>query len=331
MVKGLIVTGFWLVVFFFAGEIWAAPACGVQVAVKVGHFKNKWAYKSDHWGAEIRPGNETQFYPSKTRKAALLIHGYGGSPFEMSAVAKVLREEGYSVLSILIPGFGSTAKVANQARVTDWRQAVVESMDLLSSCYQEISLVGFSTGGTLITDFFLHSSKLESDGTYGSAQIKKVILLSPFYRFRSFWSELIVSATVSQKSVNVQTLWNSTHLPDLKPFVTYPDFYNSDLPTLAGEKISELGKEVEGAAEEWAEQNDNQNRQGAMKIRSLTVITRSDLTADPGVTEDVVRSVFQRPAFLEFGLFEFVPHHVMVPTNPKLSSVLNRIRQFAKD
>lgn len=321
--KGFVITFFWTVVFFFAGELWAAtPACTPQVAARVGHLKNKWAYQSDRWGAEIRPGNETQFVPARTRKAALLFHGYGGSPFEMTQVAEVLHSEGYTTLSVLIPGFGSTASVANRAQISDWRQSVTDSMDVLSACYSEIVLVGFSTGGTLITDFLIHNKHVESDGTYKKSRISGVILLSPFYRFRLFWSDLLLSTASAQKSVNVRQVWNLTHMTDLKPFIFYPDFYSADLPTVAGEKIATLGKDVETAVEDSASVYEK------FKIRSLTVITHADLTADPSATQDIIETLFKRPGFLQFGLFESVPHHVMSPVNPRLESVLSRIRQF---
>ncbi len=55
--------------------------------------------------------------------ACLLIHGYCGSPFEMEPLAGPLRDAGFAVSNIRLPGHGTTVDDFLTTNFADWRAA----------------------------------------------------------------------------------------------------------------------------------------------------------------------------------------------------------------
>ena len=52
--------------------------------------------------------------------ACLLLHGFGGSPFEMSPVAESLEQSGFSTVCPTLPGHCQDEKSFAQTRFADW-------------------------------------------------------------------------------------------------------------------------------------------------------------------------------------------------------------------
>ncbi len=82
-------------------------------------------------------------------RAALLVHGFAGSPADMRPLAEVLNAAGWSVRGMLLPGFGPQLSALPQVRWQDWIQAVTGELQLLRALYHGVLLVGFSLGGAI--------------------------------------------------------------------------------------------------------------------------------------------------------------------------------------
>lgn len=81
--------------------------------------------------------------------ACLLIHGYCGSSFEMEPLAGPLREAGFAVSNILLPGHGTTIDDFLTTDFADWRAATDAAYHELAARHETVLAVGLSMGGTL--------------------------------------------------------------------------------------------------------------------------------------------------------------------------------------
>lgn len=129
----------------------------------------------DYLKEEIVKGCEPFEIKSSKTKAVLLLHGLGGCPHEVSLVGEFLANNGYTVIAPRYPGHGAKGKVMSSYGWQDWyKVAETEYLDL-SKKYDEVYVLGFSTGGTL-------TLKLAE-----KYNIKKIILLSPFIYISYKW------------------------------------------------------------------------------------------------------------------------------------------------
>ena len=82
--------------------------------------------------------------------AALLIHGFTGSPSEMQLLGYHLNHYGLTVLAPLLPGHGTQVEDLNQKRWREWLDHVVQAYaELASRC--ELVFVGGESLGSLLT------------------------------------------------------------------------------------------------------------------------------------------------------------------------------------
>lgn len=81
--------------------------------------------------------------------AALLIHGFGGVPFEMQPLAEALRRQGCEVAVPLLPGHGTTIEDWARTSFADLTRAVEEEYDSLERAHGRVMVCGLSMGGTL--------------------------------------------------------------------------------------------------------------------------------------------------------------------------------------
>ncbi|NEV62627.1 alpha/beta hydrolase [Thiorhodococcus minor] len=86
----------------------------------------------------------------KKPHVVVLLHGFTSSPMIFDHLAKELRENGIDFHAPLIEGFGLIRHdLLFTLREEDWVRQVTELYDLLSSQYEEISVIGHSLGGLL--------------------------------------------------------------------------------------------------------------------------------------------------------------------------------------
>lgn len=81
--------------------------------------------------------------------ACLLIHGYGGSPFEMEGPAAALAEAGFAVRVLCLPGHGERYEDFGKYGFTDWLAHAEEELKNMLARHERVVLVGFSLGGAL--------------------------------------------------------------------------------------------------------------------------------------------------------------------------------------
>jgi len=110
---------------------------------------------------------------SGAKPAALLVHGFPGTPAEMRPLAKALHERGWTVRGLLLPGFGSDLDTLPVRRAEDWTDALKNALLELRAQHDPVMVVGNSMGASL------------SLGVVEQIPIDGLVILSPFWRLSS--------------------------------------------------------------------------------------------------------------------------------------------------
>lgn len=109
--------------------------------------------------------------------AALLIHGFPGTPAELRPLAESLRKAGWTTQGMLLPGFGPQIESLFTRTRRAWTDAVAEAAAGLRRDHSPLVLIGHSMGGALA---LTEATRAPVDG---------LVLLAPFWRLgnRSQW------------------------------------------------------------------------------------------------------------------------------------------------
>ncbi|MCC6615743.1 MAG: alpha/beta fold hydrolase [Anaerolineae bacterium] len=81
--------------------------------------------------------------------AALLIHGFPGTPAEMRPLGDALHEAGWTVQGLLLPGFGADIETLPERKHSDWIDAACDALRDLQREHHPVVMIGFSMGGAV--------------------------------------------------------------------------------------------------------------------------------------------------------------------------------------
>ena len=100
----------------------------------------------------IKPfqGDEHQpFYWNGGQPAALLVHGFPGTPAEMRALGTALHHAGWTVEAPLLPGFGPNIVTLFERDYTEWIAAIGLKLTELKKKHHPVMLIGHSMGAAV--------------------------------------------------------------------------------------------------------------------------------------------------------------------------------------
>ncbi len=277
-------------------------ACLVEVGYKMYQSVNKLdkKYKYSN-GIGVREGNGPGILPGTREEAVILVHGFMATPFEVIEIGRNLNAQGYTVYMPLIPGFGANANVANGALLKDWKSTVTNAMDIMIPCYQKISLVGFSLGAALISDFVL-SDNVSMDGRYKDAQITSVSLLAPYFKQSQFGAEgMNWFLSLFTNSMSIKTLYKLSGHEDLKALNDNSQYYVTAMPLNAVKTIIAFGKELQ-----------NMDAKKVSRIPVFLSYSQSDKTVDVEEAEKFVSAHFLNAKKYVIPKKDKVPHQMAV-------------------
>lgn len=83
------------------------------------------------------------------KPAALMVHGFPGTPADMRPLADCMNALGWTVQGILLPGFGIQIETLPSRTYHEWLAAVREALQALQRDHTPVVLVGHSMGGAL--------------------------------------------------------------------------------------------------------------------------------------------------------------------------------------
>jgi carboxylesterase len=117
------------------------------------------------------------------REAALLIHGFTGTPAELKDLGTAISSTlGWEVSVPLLPGHGTAVDDLAQTKAADWLGAVGTARAELESRFPRVHLLGLSMGALLVLESFRNRH----------AQVASLTLLAPPIWLRS-WKENFVA------------------------------------------------------------------------------------------------------------------------------------------
>ncbi len=163
---GVVVQGAFLLL-FDAAHAWALP--GEPRLPAQGFFT----------GAEHQP-----FYweaSTADAPAALLVHGFPGTPAEMRAVGETLHAAGWTVRGLLLPGFGADLPTLIDRQYPEWVAAAAAALADLRQRHQTVLVAGYSFGGALAVEA---AARHGADG---------LILLAPFVWAEPLWARALLA------------------------------------------------------------------------------------------------------------------------------------------
>ncbi len=124
--------------------------------------------KPTSWSESFQaPEHQTYLWPGG-QPAALLLHGFPGTPAETRALGQVLHGAGWTVQGLLLPGFGTEIDRLGEYAYGDWVRATVQAVRSLQAQHQPVLLAGFSMGAAVAT---VAAANAQPDG---------LVLLAPF-------------------------------------------------------------------------------------------------------------------------------------------------------
>jgi len=124
----------------------------------------------------------------------MFIHGFGGGPFELTPLKEVLKNRGFTVFDLVLPGHLLGKKGLRSCNVSQWLMAVDSLYNEIkvSHKHAKIIVVGFSMGGLLGAHL---GCKYNLDG---------FITLNTPIRYWNFENVLLnIKSGIKSKEVNV--------------------------------------------------------------------------------------------------------------------------------
>jgi carboxylesterase len=262
-------------------------------------------------GIEIH--NQPTLTLGQGKKLAILLHGFMGSPDEMSAIGAQLNAQNYHVYNLLIPGFGGTGFIANQFSHQTWTRWLAGEIAKAKACSQEILLVGFSTGGLLIHDWL---TKNPNDPAISAA-----VLISPYFETSGFFRTVIqqtASKLMTEISVNIVNAipW----FYDVQVMTEKRESYMQMVPLTNSNQIVELG-------------SFNQTRRSAkVQTPTLVFLSEDDQITDPQIANALTAKSLAHRQLVAYGanVRARVPHHIMsAEVSPVVEDLEARLVDFA--
>ncbi|MDR6208100.1 alpha/beta hydrolase [Paraburkholderia graminis] len=86
-----------------------------------------------------------------SRTGALLIHGLGGTQYDLGSMHKQLKRSGIETHSLTLPGHGMTPHALREVRAEDWIEAATRKYRELVQQYDTLHVIGMCMGALLAT------------------------------------------------------------------------------------------------------------------------------------------------------------------------------------
>lgn len=230
-----------------------------------GHFATDW-----NRSYEMHPAGEV-------RGAAVLLHGLTDSPYSLRHLGEHLRQQGFVVIAIRMPGHGTVPAGLTDADWEDWmaatRLAVREASAQLPKG-APLLMVGFSNGGALAMKY-----SLDALDDASLVMPKHLVLISPMIGVTRYAQFAGFAGLPALLPAFAKAAWLNV-LPEFNPFK-----YNS-FPIAAARQTVELTDAVQRSLE-------SANRRGSL-ARLPSILTFQSLADSTVSTPAVISNLYDR-------------------------------------
>ena len=83
------------------------------------------------------------------RVGALLIHGLGGTQYDLGVLQKALKKSGVDTHAVTLPGHGTQPEDLVDMRAEQWLDTLTEQYHLLRMQYDQLHVIGMCMGALL--------------------------------------------------------------------------------------------------------------------------------------------------------------------------------------
>jgi len=266
---------------------------------------------------QVFKGKEHQpFALAGGQPAALLVHGFPGTPAEMLPLAQVLNHAGWTVKGLLLPGFGPQIDTLFKRSYSEWVEAIRAELLTLKQKHNPLLLGGFSMGGAL------------SINVAATESVDGLLLMAPFWKMSGpFWGLL----PIFRRFFPVIHPYRLMHIdysnPEVRkgmiklmPKVDLDDpavqagIHNLPVPTSIIEEIRQLGRRT------W-------QLTPQVKTKTLILQGSQDKIVKPHHTRQLVNRIQANKQYYEVN----TGHDIPDSTNPAWSEVVREILLFSQE
>ena len=249
---------------------------------------------------------------AKMRNTVVMMHGLTDSPWFMRKLGEILYEQGYNVISLLLPGHGTKPEDLLTVTKQQWQQEVDRGLNIAAGLGERISLAGFSTGGALSLDALRRHPELKAD---------KLFLFSP-------------ALAINESSQQLVSFACPPPATRIGPYVE-PDNTVEDNPY----RYNKMA--INGVCQLYSLTLDNQSGRAKIleSLRSsgaavFAVESEADKTVSPAAVTDFMASLQDpsRGVYIRYPLAEGIAHAAVTrpETNPHFSELSLKLREFAE-
>lgn len=249
------------------------------------------------------------------KAAALMVHGFPGTPADIRPLADCLSALGWTVQGILLPGFGAQIEMLPKRTHQEWSAAVREALQALQKDHAPVLLVGHSMGGALVMGV---AAETPADGLILTAPFSKIenILWGMMPVFRTLFPEVrpfrLLRLDFSKPEVRegIRNFMPDANLDDPQVQQAIRDL---KLPINVFEQIRQVGQRAFNLAPQ-------------LKMPAFVIQGTQDTLVKPHLTRQVVSRYGGAVRYLE------VPaeHNLIDPRAAYWSQVENALREFVE-
>jgi carboxylesterase len=259
-------------------------------------------------------GEEHQsFHWQAGRPAALLVHGFPGTPAELRPLARSLLEIGWTVQAPLLPGFGPEIGSLPQRQAEEWVAAVQAALVELQRQHRPVLLLGYSMGAALAMQVAATQppsglALLAPFQQLGNRRQQLVgLLLKPFFRQLKPFQKTDFSDPQVRRGIS--NFFSGLDLDD-------PNVQQSlrelTVPVSILEQVQKVGRRATGQARQ-------------VRIPTLTIQGTRDEVVDPAGSRKLLQRLGGPIHYMEL----VAGHDLLDPTRPAWSQVEHTILDFA--
>ena len=122
-------------------------------------------------------------------KGVLLIHGFSESPYHLKHLGEHLREKGFLVRAILLPGHGTVPGDLTEVKYEEWVKATDYGVQAIRPLVDKLYVAGFSAGAALGVHHALVNGEIDGLLLFSPAQAinTRLAWFSTYLRYLTDW------------------------------------------------------------------------------------------------------------------------------------------------
>lgn len=244
--------------------------------------------------------------------AALLIHGFPGTPAEMRPIGQALADMGWLANGILLPGLGKNISTLPTIRRQDWIQSCHAAYQQLRKNHQKVVLVGHSMGAALA----IHTS--------AETPPDALILTAPFWRMADWRARFLPLLPYLIPRIHPYKTADFTRPEIRRSFERMVANVNLDDPQIQTELRQKVALPTQALNEVRLVGREAYKRAAKIHVSTLVIQGLQDPTVLPTDTRKLVQRLGKNVTLQEI----MGDHHIVQPYSEHYPEVTRQVVAF---